>query len=208
MIIRISNDRSKFARDAESPPDPPRPARALRPAPAEVVLTRRPRVRRAWLRPDLGAGADRGDRPRGRRPLPLLPSKEQLLRAICDQLMDPLLDAGRGAARRAARAGRAAARARAPVGRHVVAHRDHMLVFQQERHVIERGAAWRGVRASRKAFERLAEDALEAVRARADPRDWRSVRACSGWSTTRRSGTARAAAWRRTRSPTATSTSF
>jgi hypothetical protein len=55
---------------------------------------------------------------------------------------------------------------------HVVAHRDHMLVFQQERHVIERGAAWRGVRASRKAFERLAEDALaraEAGRA-TDPR--------------------------------------
>src|SRR5215217_7285512 len=68
--------------------------------------------------------------------------KEQLLRAICDQLMDPLLEQAE-------------------------AHRHHMLVFQQERHVIERGAAWRGVRASRKAFERIAEDAL--ARAGASP---------------------------------------
>src|ERR1700753_3583721 len=38
---------------------------------------------------------------------------------------------------------------------HVCAHRDHMLVFQQERHVIESGDGWRRVRAARKAFERL-----------------------------------------------------
>ena len=37
----------------------------------------------------------------------------------------------------------------------VIEHRDHMLVFQQERHAIETGAKWRGVRDSRKAFERL-----------------------------------------------------
>jgi TetR/AcrR family transcriptional regulator, cholesterol catabolism regulator len=46
---------------------------------------------------------------------------------------------------------------------HVVEHRDHMLVFQQERHVIESGAEWRGVRASRKAFERLVADLLVAA---------------------------------------------
>ena len=78
--------------------------------------------------------------------------KEQLLRAICDQLMEPLLERARGAARRAARAGGPAARARARCGSSTSStHRDHMLVFQQERHVIERGAAWRAVRASRKA---------------------------------------------------------
>ncbi|MGI8713380.1 MAG: hypothetical protein ACR2NR_09395, partial [Solirubrobacteraceae bacterium] len=43
---------------------------------------------------------------------------------------------------------------------HVVAHRDHMLVFQQERHVIETGEQWRGVRASRKGFERLVAEVL------------------------------------------------
>ncbi|MEA2310931.1 MAG: hypothetical protein QOE28_899, partial [Solirubrobacteraceae bacterium] len=54
---------------------------------------------------------------------------------------------------------------------HVVEHREHMLVFQQERHVIERGARWRGVRASRKAFERLVEDVLaRAGNGGVDPR--------------------------------------
>ena len=46
---------------------------------------------------------------------------------------------------------------------HVIDHRDHMLVFQQERHLIERGDAWRGVRASRKQFERLLADLLARV---------------------------------------------
>jgi AcrR family transcriptional regulator len=89
------------------------------------------------------------------------PSKEQLLRAICDQLMDPLLvqaEALLAEPREPAEQLRALVRLWVE---HVVGHRDHMLVFQQERHVIERGAAWRGVRASRKAFERIAEDALD-----------------------------------------------
>jgi len=101
-----------------------------------------------------------------------VPSKEELLRAICDQLMDPLLE----------RAEALLAEPREPDEQlralvrlwveHVVAHRDHMLVFQQERHLIERGAAWRGVRASRKAFERLVEDALARAGASSstDPR--------------------------------------
>jgi AcrR family transcriptional regulator len=72
-------------------------------------------------------------------------AKEQLLRAICDQLMEPLLQR---------------AQVRMWVA-HVVEHRDHMLVFQQERHVIESGPSWRGVRASRKAFERLVADLLD-----------------------------------------------
>jgi AcrR family transcriptional regulator len=98
------------------------------------------------------------------------PSKEHLLRAICDQLMDPLLEQAE-----ALPAEQPAEHLRALVRlwvEHVVAHRDHMLVFQQERHVIERGAAWRGVRASRKAFERIAENALVRAGASAstDPR--------------------------------------
>jgi len=97
------------------------------------------------------------------------PSKEHLLRAICDQLMDPLLEQAE-----ALPAEQPAEHLRALVRlwvEHVVAHRDHMLVFQQERHVIERGAAWKGVRDSRKAFERLAEDALARAGAgSADPR--------------------------------------
>lgn len=100
------------------------------------------------------------------------PSKEHLLRAICDQLMDPLLEQ---AEELLAEPREPAEQLRALVRlwvEHVVAHRDHMLVFQQERHVIERGAAWRGVRASRKAFERIAEDALASAGAgtSTDPR--------------------------------------
>ena len=82
-------------------------------------------------------------------------SKEELLIAICDQLMDPLL----------AEAKELMSTAQAPERQlrelvrlwvaHVIEHRDHMLVFQQERHVIEHGDQWRAVRDSRKRFERL-----------------------------------------------------
>jgi AcrR family transcriptional regulator len=92
-------------------------------------------------------------------------SKEQLLEHICDQIMHPLLEEAR-----------ALVEADAPPDTqlrslvrlwvtHVVEHRDHMLVFQQERHVIERGAQWRGIRTSRKQFERLLEDAVGRVQA-------------------------------------------
>jgi AcrR family transcriptional regulator len=92
-------------------------------------------------------------------------SKEQLLIAICDQLMDPLLQ----------QAEELAAADRPPqdqlrelvhlwVG-HVVTHRDHLLVFQQERHVIERGDQWRKVRDDRKRFERLLATILDRVHA-------------------------------------------
>jgi AcrR family transcriptional regulator len=90
-------------------------------------------------------------------------SKEQLLMRICDQLMHPALE-------------RAQATERSPLEPEeklrvfvrdwvasVVEHRDHMLVFQQERHVIEAGDAWRGVRADRKRFERVAERILGEV---------------------------------------------
>lgn len=91
--------------------------------------------------------------------------KEELLTAICDQLMEPLLEQ---ATELLTAAGDPADQLRALVRlwvAHVVEHRDHMLVFQQERHLIESGERWRKVRASRKAFERLAAKAL----ARAQP---------------------------------------
>jgi len=97
-------------------------------------------------------------------------SKEQLLIAICDQLVDPLL----------ARARELVAEDQPPeeqlrslVGvwvHHVVIHRDHMLVFQQERHAIEHGAQWRGVRRARKDYERLVEDVLARAAPKLDRR--------------------------------------
>jgi AcrR family transcriptional regulator len=92
-------------------------------------------------------------------------SKEQLLIAICDQLMDPLLVEARELLD-APPDGDPAARLRDLVGlwvRHVIAHRDHMLVFLQERHVIDHGDQWLPVRRSRKRFEELVEEVLEDV---------------------------------------------
>jgi TetR/AcrR family transcriptional regulator, cholesterol catabolism regulator len=97
--------------------------------------------------------------------------KEDLLVAICDQLMEPLLE--QATVMLADDDDSAEAQLRALVRlwvAHVVEHRDHMLVFQQERHVIEAGDQWRKVRASRKAFERLVADVLGRVKPRADSR--------------------------------------
>jgi TetR/AcrR family transcriptional regulator, cholesterol catabolism regulator len=90
-------------------------------------------------------------------------AKEQLLRAICDQLMEPLLASARQlVADEAEPAERLRGLVRLWVA-HACAHRDHMLVFQQERHVIESGPHWRSVRDSRKAFERVLAGALDDV---------------------------------------------
>jgi AcrR family transcriptional regulator len=96
--------------------------------------------------------------------------KEDLLTAICDQLMEPLLEqATELLAIPAAPEDQLRSLVRLWVA-HVVEHRDHMLVFQQERHVIESGDRWRKVRSSRKAFERLAADVLTRARPGADSR--------------------------------------
>jgi AcrR family transcriptional regulator len=90
-------------------------------------------------------------------------SKQQLLIHICDQLLDPLLDEARALLASAdAPEDQLRALVRLWVA-HVIDHRDHMLVFQQERHLIERGDEWRGVRASRKQSERLLAELLARV---------------------------------------------
>jgi AcrR family transcriptional regulator len=87
-------------------------------------------------------------------------AKDDLLIAICDELLEPLL----------ARAREIAAVEAPPVEQlgeligawvaHVVAHRHHMLVFTQERQAIERQPRWRRVRSQRKAFEKILDDVL------------------------------------------------
>lgn len=86
--------------------------------------------------------------------------KDDLLIAICDELLEPLL----------ARAREIVATEAPPVEQlrelveawvaHVVEHRHHMLVFTQERQAIERQQRWRRVRSQRKAFEKILEDLL------------------------------------------------
>lgn len=88
-------------------------------------------------------------------------SKDRLLVAICDQLMAPLLarveeiEAAGGPADEQLRAIVRAWTA------HVEEYRHHMRVFQQERHVLERGEQWREVRRQRKAFEEVLRGLLE-----------------------------------------------
>ena len=90
-------------------------------------------------------------------------SKESLLALICDELIDPLLEqAEELLSNEAPPDEQLRALVRLWVT-HVAEHRDHMLVFQQERHVIERGPNWRAARASRKRFERLVEDVISQV---------------------------------------------
>jgi AcrR family transcriptional regulator len=88
-------------------------------------------------------------------------SKENLLIAICDALLAPLLEEGR----------EIVATKDLPPERqlrellrvwlaHVETHRAHMLVFAQERHLIEREPQWRAVRRQRKQFEELLDGIL------------------------------------------------
>ena len=90
-------------------------------------------------------------------------SKEQLLLAICDALMEPLL-AETEALDLDALEPEAALRALVHAWvRQVATHREHMVVFLQERNVIERDPQWRHVAASRKRFERLLDRTLARV---------------------------------------------
>lgn len=80
-------------------------------------------------------------------------SKQALLLQIFSQLMDPLLERASeitdGTPEEQLRE-----LVRVWVG-HIEAHLDHMAVFAQERHAIEREPAWEQVRASRDAFEAI-----------------------------------------------------
>jgi AcrR family transcriptional regulator len=86
--------------------------------------------------------------------------KDDLLIAICDELLEPLLE----------RAREIVAAEAPPVDQlrqlvevwvaHVVEHRHHMLVFTQERQAIERQRRWRHIRSQRRAFEQILDELL------------------------------------------------
>jgi AcrR family transcriptional regulator len=93
------------------------------------------------------------------------PGKEALLIEICDQLTEPLLLAARELLESTEADGGQRLRDLTHLWvAHVLNHRDHLLVFTQVRHLIDHGEQWRGVRRSRKQFERLLAGALEAAR--------------------------------------------
>ena len=88
-------------------------------------------------------------------------SKEALLVAICDELLEPLLARAReiAASDELAPKGQLRALLRAWLA-HIESHQDHMLVFSQERQVIESEPQWRAVRRHRKEFEEILDDVL------------------------------------------------
>jgi TetR/AcrR family transcriptional regulator, cholesterol catabolism regulator len=86
--------------------------------------------------------------------------KDDLLIAICDELLEPLLAQAREiVAAEAPPVEQLRELVRAWVA-HVVSHRHHMLVFTQERQAIEREPRWRRVRSQRKAFEKILDEVL------------------------------------------------
>jgi AcrR family transcriptional regulator len=86
--------------------------------------------------------------------------KDDLLIAICDELLEPLLERAREIVVAAAPPVEQLRELVEAWVEHVVAHRHHMLVFTQERQAIERQARWRRVRSQRKAFEKILDDVL------------------------------------------------
>jgi TetR/AcrR family transcriptional regulator, cholesterol catabolism regulator len=92
--------------------------------------------------------------------------RDELLVLICDELLDPLLERAREivAATDAPPASQLRELLRAWL-EHIERHLDHMRVFQQERHVIERDPRWGEVRAKRLAFERILDELLARAEA-------------------------------------------
>jgi AcrR family transcriptional regulator len=88
-------------------------------------------------------------------------SKDALLVTICDELMEPILSAVREIVASESRADVQLRQIVRAWMRHVEEHREHMLVFHQERHVLEHGPQWRAVRKQRKDFETLVAEVLE-----------------------------------------------
>ena len=92
-------------------------------------------------------------------------SKEQLLGAIFDQLAEPILSQAREVSLSdEPPADRLRALVRMWVG-HVIEYRDHVLVFQQQRHMIESQPRWREVLDNHKTFRRIIGHTLDALHA-------------------------------------------
>jgi AcrR family transcriptional regulator len=167
MIVRSSNDHSTGGAD-------PATIRAVASRPTRPALRDRYDRRQAQVVVDAarvfaGRGYDQTSVPQLADELGVAAGslyhyfggKEELLIAICDQLMEPLHAEARDLVADDDIDPTEQLRALVRIWvRHVVEHRDHMLVFQQERHVIDHGDQWRHVRDSRKRFERLVEGVL------------------------------------------------
>jgi len=87
--------------------------------------------------------------------------KQDLLIAVLDDLMVPLLEQARAiVAEPGTPEEHLRAITRLWIG-HLAAHLDHMVIFNQERRTLERDAGWSHVRAARREFEQLVRSVLE-----------------------------------------------
>ncbi|HEU4656700.1 MAG TPA: TetR/AcrR family transcriptional regulator [Capillimicrobium sp.] len=97
-------------------------------------------------------------------------SKEELLARICDALMQPLLDRAREIVATDAGPEEQLRTLLRTWVEHITIYRHHMLVFAQERHVIEHEPHWRAVRRQRKEFQELLDGLLERLEAAGEVR--------------------------------------
>lgn len=88
-------------------------------------------------------------------------SKDDLLTAICGELLEPLLAQARVLVATDASAEEQLQRLVTLWVEHAAHHRFHLLVFAQERHALETQSRWRRIRAQRQEFEELLERVLK-----------------------------------------------
>lgn len=86
--------------------------------------------------------------------------KDDILTAICDELLEPLLAEARAVVAEEASAEEHLRRLVVTWVEHAAAHRAHLLVFAQERHALETQARWRRIRTQRREFEELLDATL------------------------------------------------
>ena len=86
--------------------------------------------------------------------------KEDLLVAICDELLDPLLEQARQIVSTQAPAPERLRTLLQAWLSHIATHRHHMLVFAQERRALERDPRWRHIRQKRHSFEQILDNLL------------------------------------------------
>ena len=91
-------------------------------------------------------------------------SKQELLFRILDQLMEPLLEEAQGVERDGGEPVEQLRRILRLWLVHIERHQSHMLVFSQERHVVEREPGWQRVRERRDAFEAILARRVDAIR--------------------------------------------
>jgi AcrR family transcriptional regulator len=86
--------------------------------------------------------------------------KDDLLVAICDELLEPLLEQAHAIVAEPAPAAKQLRSLLRAWLEHIEGHRDHMLVFTRERQIIESEPEWQRVRGQRKEFEQILDDVL------------------------------------------------